>query len=99
MSKNSPYPEFDLLLPCVDAVSADLALSLLRENEIPSVLSGENQFVVEFGTESQRSLWRQDIFVPRGARPQARRVLVDAWGEAAVAAHEAALYPAQDASD
>jgi hypothetical protein len=99
MSKNSPYPEFDLLLPSIGAVSADLALNLLRTNAIPGVLRGPDFDVAELGTEAHRALRRQDLFVPRGARAQARSILVEAWGEAVVAAHEAGLPPPQELGD
>ncbi len=84
----SPRSQFDLLLPAVDPVTADLAQDLLKSQGIPSTLHGPDFDVAELGSAVHRGLRRQDLFVPRGAQSAARGVLVEAWGEVAVRAHE-----------
>ncbi len=84
----SPRSQFDLLLPAVDSVAADLAQDLLKSEGIPSTLLGPDFDVAELGLSIHRALRRQDLFVPLGAHDAARKVLVEAWGEAAVSAHE-----------
>ena len=84
----SSRSQFDLLLPAVDSVTADLAQDLLKSQGIPSTLLGPDFDVAELGSAVHRALRHQDLFVPRGARAAARGVLVEAWGEVSVRAHE-----------
>ena len=89
----SSRSQFDLLLPAIDPVAADLAQDLLKSEGIPSTLLGPDFDVAELGTTVHRALRRQDLFVPLGARAAARAVLVAAWGEATVGAHERGEVP------
>ncbi len=80
--------EFDLVLASVDMIEGEMARGLLEAAGIPSLLHGPDFDVAELGTASHMMLRKADLFVPKGAREAARRVMVAAWGEARVAQHE-----------
>lgn len=83
------HPEFDLLLAAVDPIEGELARDLLEGEGIPSMLGGDDFDTAELGV-SHGMLRHPDLFVPKGARANARAILVAAWGEERVALHDPA---------
>ncbi|MDZ4773953.1 MAG: hypothetical protein SGI72_12560 [Planctomycetota bacterium] len=81
------HPEFDLLLAAVDPIEGALARDLLQGEGIPSMLNGDDFDTAELGA-AHAMLRHPDLFVPKGTHDAARAILVAAWGEARVAAHD-----------
>ncbi|MBL8858837.1 MAG: DUF2007 domain-containing protein [Planctomycetes bacterium] len=86
----SLHPEFDLLLVSVDPIQGGLARNLLEAKGIPSLMHGPDFDMAELGAASHNVMRHPDLYVPKGARDAARKILVEAWGEARVAESEPA---------
>lgn len=76
----SPAEDFALLLAAPDAVEAELAVNLLEAAGIPSLLHGQDRDFAELGHAVHLAVGRPDLYVPRAALEDARRVLEEAWG-------------------
>ena len=84
----SAHPEFDLLLTGIESLEGDLAKNLLADRGIPSMLEASLQDSAELAG-SPLHVQHPNLFVPKGTRAAARAILVEAWGEARVSAHDA----------
>ena len=75
-----PESEFDLLLEAPSATDAKLAQNLLEAAGIPSVLHGHDRDFAELCEAVHMNVAHPNVLVPKGALPEARKVLEDAWG-------------------
>lgn len=71
--------DYDLLLEAPNATEAALAQELLTEAGIPSLLHGRDRDVAELGVATHGRLTFHDLFVPKGTRERARKVLDESW--------------------
>ena len=71
--------EYDLLLEAPNATEAALAQELLADAGIPSVLHGRDRDVAELGVATHGRLTSPDLYVPRGVRERAQKVLDESW--------------------
>jgi hypothetical protein len=78
--------EFDLLFPSVDFATGERARDLLAVQRIPSMLRSSG-FDADAGEEGGRAADFQ-LFVPKGARDEARQLLNETWGAGASEALE-----------
>jgi len=78
---STPEEDFALLLAAPSATDAKLACNLLEQAGIPSVTHGQDRDFAELGQAVHMSVARPDVFVPKAALTDARKVLEDAWGQ------------------
>lgn len=82
-----PRDDFDLLLEAPHPVEAELARGLLEEAGIPVLVHGGDFDVAELGSATHAMLRRPDVYVPKGARVRAARVLRDGGYETRIPAN------------
>ena len=80
----SPADDFTLLLAAPDATEAELARNLLEAAGIPCLLHGLDRDFAELGAAVHLAVAHPDLYVPKAAAEEARRLLVEAWGPGAV---------------
>jgi hypothetical protein len=71
--------EFDLVLTAVNPTVASMALELLWQAGIPSMLGSREALAGDFGMLTPNPFTSPDLFVPRGQRGRAQKLLKDAW--------------------
>jgi len=76
----SPTDEYALLLAAPTATEAGLAKNLLAAAGIPCLLHGQDRDFAELGAAVHMSVARPDVFVPKAAFAEAKRLLDEAWG-------------------
>ena len=77
---SSPSDDYALLLAAPTATEAGLAKNLLAAAGIPCLLHGQDRDFAELGAAVHSTVARPDVFVPKAAYEEAKRLLDEAWG-------------------
>jgi hypothetical protein len=79
-SMGRPSDDYALLIEAVEPIELDLALGLLEQAGIPTLVHGGDFDLAELGLAAHNATRRPNLYVPHLLRGRARAVLDEAWG-------------------